>query len=307
MNLRDLINHPSDSFDNVFNRYRQPSQPSEEVHYDSRAGGLLALSGIPAETLRRQGVEAERRQQEFLEKRLTILRAEDSTINDARNEELRDYVSLKGLTATDLLGELKRTSKLFEEYQADVATIPKPAPGDERATMARDEVGKAVSRSWAIRDLFGSPRANDKNFDGMPIPGEPVWEKPTGETIVGTPKDPRAFAAEGWLPIRIAPDFTARVRVLQRLLNNCYRAGDVPKEVEAAKDALIDLRIAYSDLIESARPLIRKANIAPSRFAPDIEKFRAAKAKVENELRDQTLRLQLIGIDPRVVGHEEVR
>lgn len=276
---------------------------NDELVYSrhERADPIHGFSGIAAIALQRSADAAERRKREWTERRLEVLKAaKPNALDLVRNEELREFFAMKNLGAKEGLAELKRVEKLHAEFTAEIEALGRfnpDAPEHERQRFG--ERAKAINRRWATMDLFGAVRANDTNFLGFPISGDPVFEKPDGETIVGTPLDPASFFAEGWKQVRCVPDFSGRIETLRKMLRDFYQRGDTPKEVEAAKERFIDAKLALSDHIESGRALIRRANVAPSRFEKELAAFRAERVALERAIQSELDGLINIGVDPR--------
>lgn len=272
---------------------------SNELFYQ---GGIVAGSGQVGLTFQRIEENAKRRFDEWRAKRSKVLDDPKSSINDVRNEELREWTSKKGLKAVALLAELKRTADLYEEFQAEVEDLRGKHPDSIEPSLMkkRDEAFKALNRKWACKDLFGAPRANDTNFYAMPIPGEPTWEKDNGEMITGEPRDPRSFFAEGWKPLRVVPDFSGRITVLRRLLDDHYRDGDVPPSITAEKRKLVDLRLKLMRHREASKDLLRDASVDQS-LQPQIDEYRKIHREIEQAISKQERVVVELGVDPRSV------
>ena len=111
--------------------------------------------------------------------------------------------------------------------------LPKEAPGDlgylPTAWRYRRELAEPWSEpaNWAMRD--------------------PYWEREVSpgrwEIFNGSPRNPEAFAAEGWRPINEAPRYDERRDILLIAISNRLRAGDVPKRVAILLDTLKELRL----------------------------------------------------------------
>lgn len=266
------------------------------------SGDIVAGDGRVGLAIQRNEEAAQKRFDEWKAARRPVLANPKTPINDIRNEEIKEWADLHKIKAEVLVGELLRTINLQTEFQAEVEALRAKHPHSTEPSLVkrRDEAFKALNRTWTLKNLFGSPRLNDTNFYGMPIGGEPTWEKDNGETITGLPKDPHSFFREGWRPIRITPDFSARLTALRRILDDRYRAGDVPPAVEQAKRNWIDLRLARYRLVEGSKVLLHEAAIDAA-LETEVRKYREKLSEIDQNLADVHRELADLGINSRYV------
>lgn len=256
------------------------------------------------------------------EERRKVLESTDS-IEDVRNEEIREWLQLTGLfayesgrwsvvkgTGETLLAELKRTKKLEAEYLAesnDPAVVGKWKEEYQKNAGDPVNIRSSVTWEWSRRGLFGAPKVGGistnpifqrkaRGLGGMvgAVLGGDGWELTQGLIV-----NESLFKAEGWEPLDVVPDFSRRRDILLNLLDTAYRAGDIPEEVTREREKLTDLLLQRSDLVENAKGLIRRANIAPSRYAAEVAKFRTEREALERAIHEQQTVLQRLGADWR--------
>jgi hypothetical protein len=257
------------------------------VTFDGRAGIELERQGRAAK---------ERADKEEVERgaRLRGL----TSIEDVLSVELREWARIHSPAADVLLGELRRTRSLQEQYEKEVAaegwTTPlSPGPADM--------IGSPVNWKWRRMGLFGDPRAN---FDMRP----PIMQRPksgiakvagkllgSADWQLGEAKDAATALRDGWEIIPATPAFGHRDEVLVKLLEECYRRGDVPEEIEALHSALLDAKVALSDEHSDSRDLFRRASIHPKRFEKHVAKAQAKRKELEAEIARLSLELRTVG------------
>lgn len=195
---------------------------------------LLILEGLAAEQLKREAVEAQRNAEDYKRERLEILES-TKNIGDVRNAELQTWAAMHQVKSDVFLDELERTRELRAEHDAEeLGPIVPLTPWCERAIR------------WANKELFGSERISQT------FSQDPLWVR-DGVFMVGTPRNMEQHLAAGWQHPLTPPRFDEREAKLLSLLEQAYRAGDVPKPVAKLRQALVAVRRKRVELIESAR------------------------------------------------------